>query len=159
MKFNKTIAIVVLLLATHALIANPLWMRYPSISPDGKTIAFSYQGDLYTVPAEGGEARILTVHEAYDFRPVWSPDSKTITFASNRYGNFDIFTIPSKGGKTKRITYYSGSEYPCSFTPDGKMITFSASIQDHPKNMEFPSGALDELYSISVNGGREKQIL
>ncbi len=159
MKINRIISLAVFLFAAQSIIANPLWMRYPSISPDGQTIVFSYKGDLYTVPTSGGEAKILTVHEAYDFRPVWSPDGKTIAFASNRHGNFDIFTIPATGGKTKRITYYSGNEYPTTFSPDGMKITFSAVIQDNPKNMEFPSRALDELYTISINGGREKQLL
>ena len=36
---------------------STLWMRYPVISPDGETIAFSYKGDLYTVPVEGGRGK------------------------------------------------------------------------------------------------------
>ncbi len=138
---------------------NPLWMRYPAISPDGKTIVFSFQGDLFTVPAEGGEARHLTVHKAYDFMPVWSPDSKTIAFASDRFGNFDIYTIPADGGAPVRLTYYSGNEYPDSFTPDGAGVLFSAAIQDVPENAEYPSGILSELYFIPVKGGQMKQIL
>ena len=54
---------------------SPLWMRYCAISPDGQTIAFSYQGDIYTVPSSGGKARQLTTHPAHDTRPVWSPDA------------------------------------------------------------------------------------
>ena len=42
----------------------PLWLRYPAISPDGKTIVFSFKGDLYKVAAAGGEATPLTLHEA-----------------------------------------------------------------------------------------------
>ncbi len=45
---------------------NPLWMRYPAISPDGKNIVFSYKGDLYKVAAAGGDAYPLTLHEAHD---------------------------------------------------------------------------------------------
>ena len=52
---------------------HPLWMRYPAISPDGTTIAFAYKGDLYSVSVNGGEARQLTTHEAFDSHPVWSP--------------------------------------------------------------------------------------
>ena len=48
---------------------SPLWMRYCAISPDGQTIAFSYQGDIYTVPSSGGKARQLTTHPAHDTRP------------------------------------------------------------------------------------------
>ena len=53
---------------------NPLWLRFPSISPDGKTIAFSYKGDIYTVPAAGGKATAITTNPAYDANPIWSPD-------------------------------------------------------------------------------------
>ncbi|MGL6067514.1 MAG: hypothetical protein ACRC0I_02055, partial [Sediminibacterium sp.] len=49
-----------------------LWMRYPAISPDGTTIVFSYKGDLYTVAADGGNAKPITFHEAHDYMPVWS---------------------------------------------------------------------------------------
>ncbi|MFO0415393.1 MAG: peptidase S41, partial [Bacteroidota bacterium] len=91
---------------------EPLWLRYPSISPDGKTIAFTYKGDLYTVPSSGGRAVALTMHDAHDFMPVWSTDGKTIAFASDRYGNFDIFTIPAEGGNANRLTYHSANEYP-----------------------------------------------
>ena len=55
-----------------------LWLRYPAISPDGRTIVFSYRGDLYRVASSGGEAAPLTLHEAHDTRPVWSPDLSLI---------------------------------------------------------------------------------
>ena len=68
---------------------EPSWLRYPSVSPDGATIVFNYKGDLYKVPSTGGTAVPLTLHEAHDFMPVWSPDGKSIVFASDRYGNCD----------------------------------------------------------------------
>ena len=103
---------------------NVKWLRYPSISPDGKTVVFSFKGNLYTVSSEGGEARQLTAHQAHDYAPVWSPDGKTIAFASDRFGNFDIYTIPAKGGVPTRITTNSAKETPWTFTPDGRKSSF-----------------------------------
>ena len=135
------------------------WLRYPSISPDGKTVVFSYKGNLYTVSSEGGEAKQLTTHQAYDYAPVWSPDGKTIAFASDRFGNFDIYTIPVKGGVPTRITTNSAKETPWTFTPDGKKILFSARIQDPASSVLFPKSSMTELYAVSVDGGRPEQVL
>lgn len=161
MKTHRLFTTLVLLLASSFWLAaqNPLWMRYPSISPDGETIVFSYKGDLYKVPASGGDAIPLTMHSAHDHEPVWSADGEKIAFASNRFGNFDVFVIPAAGGKALRVTDFSGNEYPNTFTPDGKEILYSASIQDVPDNVMFPSGLLGELYAVPVDGGRPKQVL
>jgi tricorn protease len=52
----------------------PLWMRYCALSPDGTTIAFTYKGDIYTVPSTGGRATQITTNPAFDTTPVWSPE-------------------------------------------------------------------------------------
>ena len=143
----------------HSIAQQALWLRYPAISPDGKTIAFEYKGDLYKVSSQGGEATQLTTHTAYDFKPVWSPDGKTIAFASDRFGNFDIYTIPSEGGEPKRLTFVSVNETPSCFSPDGKVIYFNAAIQDVPGNYQFPIGLLTELYTVPVSGGAIQQVL
>lgn len=136
-----------------------LWTRYPAISPDGQTIAFSYKGDIYTMPVSGGRASPLTIHEAYDYMPVWSPDGRSIAFASDRSGNFDIYLISTYGGTPKRLTYYSNGEYPSAFTPDGQNIIFTGLRMDLNTSLSFPTGALPELYSVSIDGGAVKQIL
>ena len=98
--------------------SEALWLRYPAISPDGSSIVFSYKGDLWKIPTEGGLAMPLTLHEGHDFQPVWSSDGKQIAFASHRYGNFDVYIMPSTGGKASRLTYHSSSDYPSGFSPD-----------------------------------------
>ena len=138
---------------------NPLWMRYPAISPDGQTILFSYKGDIYKVPAAGGTAIPLTISESYEFAPVWSHDGKSIAFASDRYGNFDVFVVPAAGGESRRLTYHSGREIPSSFSGDDTKVIFSSTRQDLVTNAQFPLGLLSELYSVPVQGGRVAQVL
>ncbi len=138
---------------------SPNWLRNTAISPDGNKVAFTYKGNIYTVNSSGGEANCLTRNSGIDYMPVWSPDGKSIAFASDRHGNFDIFLIPATGGTPKRLTFHSGNERPWSFSPDGSKILFSSTIQDIPENISFPTGYLSELYSVPTKGGRIKQIL
>jgi Tol biopolymer transport system component/C-terminal processing protease CtpA/Prc len=150
-----------LVLSLNTLFAenNPLWLRYPAISPDGSQIAFSYKGDLYTVPVSGGDAKQLTMHVAHDYMPVWSPDGQNIAFASNRFGNFDIYLTSVNGGNATRLTTFSGAESPYAFTPDGKYIVFGAKIQAPAASAAFPSPVMSELYKVSISGGRPEQLL
>jgi tricorn protease len=138
---------------------NPFWLRYPAISPDGKTIIFNYKGDIYKVSSSGGLAIPLTLSESYEYSPVWSHDGKHIAFASDRYGNFDIFVMPSEGGEAKRLTFHSNSEKPSDFTPDNQSIIFTTNRQDLHTNVQFPSGVMEELYSVPAAGGRVEQII
>ena len=136
----------------------PLWMRYCKISPDGESIAFSYKGDIFVVPSKGGAARQLTTAKSFESEPVWSNDSKTIAFISDRFGSKDIFTVPASGGALKRITTHSGTENPLAFSPDNRYIYFAATIQDPATSVLWPTW-MQELYKVSVNGGRPQQIV
>ena len=138
---------------------EPLWLRYPAISPDGQEIVFSYKGDLYKVNAGGGTAYPLTLHEGRDFMPVWSPDGQSIAFASERYGNYDVFLISSEGGPAKRLTHHSASDYPSDFTPDGQQVLFSSARLDDHRNQQFPRSVLSELYQVSIQGGTPNMAL
>lgn len=135
------------------------WMRYPTLSPDGATIAFTYRGDLYRVPASGGTATQLTQHPAHDFMPVWSHDGTRIAFASGRHGNFDLYVMPAAGGAAQRLTFHSAAEYPYSFTPDDKSVVFGAARMDAAVNRQYPAATMPELWSVPAAGGRPVQLL
>ena len=78
--------------------------RSLALSPDGSRLAFSNQGDAWTVPAKGGRAVPVTNNVEMDDFPVWSPDGGSIAYASNRSGNNDLYIVPSDGGTTRRRT-------------------------------------------------------
>lgn len=160
MKISRLLAIGAMVVApATALAVTPLWMRDVKISPDGRTIAFQYKGDIWTVPVEGGKAERLTTMDSYEANPVWSPDSRTIAFQSDLHGNFDIFIVPATGGKAERLTNNSARETPEAFSPDGKEVYFSANIQQPAKSAVFPGGVLGQLYSVSVKGGASRMVL
>ncbi|EAR01662.1 S41 family peptidase [Maribacter sp. HTCC2170] len=138
---------------------NPQWVRYPSISPDGSVIAFTYKGNLYSVATSGGDATQLTFHEAHDYATIWSKDGKTLSFASNRYGNFDVFTMDAKGGPATRLTFHSNNERPYTFSADDSEVFFGAQRQDDVAHRQYPTGSQPELYAVSKEGGRVRQVL
>lgn len=134
---------------------HPLWMRHTSISPDGQTIAFSYKGDVFTVPASGGQARQLTSNAAYDSYPIWSPDGKKIAFASSREGSLDIYVMNKFGGEPKRLTTRSTNETPIAWR-DNEHILFSAAIMPTAKSIFFASSQFPQVYEVNLKGDRPK---
>lgn len=155
-KLILTLFVSVLTLTSFAEQEN-LWLRYTAISPDGTQIAFTYKGDIFVAPVNGGTALQLTTNAAYETRPVWSNNSRTIAYMSDREGGFDIYTIPSQGGESRRITFNSARETPFAFTPDDKNILFGAYLQKPAKNSSYPTGG--EVYMVGVNGGRPVQVM
>ena len=134
---------------------DPLWMRFCAISPDGSTIAFSYKGDLFTVPVQGGTARQLTSNAEYDAYPVWSPDGQRVAFASAREGSLDVYLIDKDGGAPKRLTTDSGNETPLCFLDNGTVL-FEATNIPTAKSILFASRSFPQVYQVSTEGGRAR---
>jgi len=151
MSIKKLSVVAALMAATMSLEAQetPLWLRQASISPDGSTIAFSYKGDIYTVSANGGEARQLTTNKAFDGNPVWSPDGKHIAFNSDREGSLDIYVIPSRGGAPKRLTSIPGAEKPMAFLDAGTVL-FQANVLPSTESMQFCNRVFTQVYQVGI---------
>lgn len=129
-------------------------LRFPATN--GSEIAFSYGGDLYTVPANGGEARRITSHVGYEMFARYSPDGKSIAFTGEYDGNREVYLIPSSGGSPVRLTYTATNmrddlgdrmgpnNIVMTWTPDGKSIVYRNRIGD---------GFEGHLWSVSADGG------
>ncbi|MDE6268301.1 MAG: PDZ domain-containing protein [Muribaculaceae bacterium] len=143
-------------LASAAVESSPLWLRNTAVSPDGSKVAFTYKGDIYTIPYSGGTATRITSDPAYDTAPIWSPDGKSIAFASDREGSLDIYIVDAEGGTPRRLTTNSGSETPRAFL-DPSTIIFSSSVM--PDNAYSQGAFLGQTYTVDVNGGRPRIFL
>ncbi len=110
-------------------------IQYPTLSPSGDRIVFSWLDDLWIVPAEGGVAARLTNHPAPERRSVFSPDGSLLAFESGRDGGRNIYTMPlSKGpdgatlaGETRRVHVMDRSQTLSDITPDGKYLLINSS--------------------------------
>lgn len=141
------LALLLLTLAVPAAGIEARLPRHPAPSPDGSTVAFSWQGDLWLVPAQGGEARRLTAHPAADRHPVWSRDGGLIAFASVRHGNEDVFVLDPGGSEPpRRLTWADTPDLPVDFTPDGSAVLFSSRRDEGVRWMP-------ALYTVPVRGG------
>jgi Tol biopolymer transport system component len=125
-------ALVVAVLASPGMIAasrtvtfavsEGTWMSV-DVSPDGRTIVFDLLGDLYTLPIDGGPATRITEGRSYDTQPRWSPDGRSIAFASDRSGSDNIWTVAPDGSALRAVTTEPGGGLTApSWSPDGEML-------------------------------------
>ncbi|WDF68841.1 S41 family peptidase [Sphingobacterium oryzagri] len=127
---------------------QPTFLSYPTLSPDGNTIVFSFDGDLWKVPAQGGTALRLTAMDGDETASRISPDGKWLAFSSNQNGNMDIYTMPLDGGEIKQLTYHDGADEVDSWSWDSKVIYFTSSRYNR-----FSS------YKVNREGGTATRIL
>ncbi len=97
----------------------------PAISPDGRQIAFSWDGpqednfDIYVKMIDSGEPLRLTTDPARDSMPRWSPDGKSIAFLP---GNA-IYTVAPLGGPERKLTDTTGArQSSLAWRPDGQAL-------------------------------------
>ncbi|WP_298902289.1 S41 family peptidase [uncultured Psychroserpens sp.] len=99
----------------------------PTLTPDGKTIVFSYDGDLWKTPTSGGEALRITAMDGEETLPRISPNGNWIAFSGTQYGNKDIYIMPINGGEIKQLTFHDAADDVDSWSWDSKQIYFTSS--------------------------------
>lgn len=134
-------------------------LRFPHIQ--NQLIAFVYAGDIWTVPASGGDARRLTSHEGQELFPKISPDGKWIAFSGEYSGSRQIFVMPSHGGVPRQLTWYNSvGEMPprggydhvvLDWSPDSRKILIRAN------RTEF-GDRNGKYFMVSIDGGLEEPL-
>lgn len=120
------------------------FIRYADVSET--QLAFSYAGDIWIAPREGGVAERLNTSAGSDAMARFSPDGKMLAYSAQYDGNVDIYVLPSTGGMAKRITFHPGTDYVVDWSPEGDAILFTSSRENLNTGM-------DRIYSIPVEGG------
>ncbi len=134
-------------------------LRFPATNSN--EVAFTYAGDLWTVPISGGEARRLTSHIGFEIFPRYSPDGGSIAFTGEYDGNREVYLMPAEGGEPVRLTYTATNprddlgdrmgpnNMVLTWNPDGKSIVYRNRVED---------GFSGLLWTISPEGGMPWQI-
>jgi tricorn protease len=163
MNFKKQLFTItcLFLLPAFLLAEEARLMRFPGINTD--KIVFTYAGDLYTVPIEGGTARKITSHDGMEMFARFSPDGSKIAFTGQYDGNTEVFVVPAEGGIPQRLTYTATlgrddvsdrmgpNNIVMTWTPDGENILF----RSRKKTFNSFKG---HLYKVSADGGMPEEL-
>jgi Tol biopolymer transport system component len=112
-------------------------------------IAFSHEGDIYVMNADGSERTQLTTSPEMDFDPVWSPDGTRIAFRSHRNGDEEVYVMNADGSKQTNLTNNPASDYSPAWSPNGTHIAFAS-------NRLNPAG--NDIWIIEVDGSNPTRI-
>jgi tricorn protease len=148
------VAVLLALFVSASLDAQTKLLRFPAVN--GDRIAFTYAGDLWTVPATGGTAVRLTAHPGLELFPAFSPDGHYIAFTGQYDGDEQVYVVPTSGGVPKQLTYYPASgpraerwgydHQVYGWTPDGSRILFRS-------DRDGWSISRTQLYTVPAAGG------
>jgi TolB protein len=116
----------------------------PAWSPDGRRIAVSLEGALWTVDPASGEARQLTDGPGYDYEPDWSPDGRFLAYASYQADAVELRGLELASGRTWPLTANLAVNLEPRFSPDGRSLVFVSTAHEgrfHVYRMPFVEGA------------------
>lgn len=148
---NKFLVILFCLFISNVFSQNSL-IRNPAIDPAGENMAFVFQGDIWVMNLQSEQLNRITIHEAYDAVPTWSPDGNQIAFSSNRFGSQDVFIINKDGSGLKRLTYHPSSDMVNSWTQKDRIVFETRRLAAKVERDQ-------ELYFISPEGGNAVKLM
>jgi tricorn protease len=148
--FKFSIGMIAALIFTLPGLAQTPYMTEPSLSPDSKEIVFVSGGDIWSVPSDGGTARLLVSHPATESKPLFSPDGKYLAFGSSRTGNGDIYILDLASGDLRRLTFDDVNEQLDGWSRDGKWIYFTSSARD--------ISGMGDIFRVAASGGTPMQV-
>jgi tricorn protease len=114
------------------------FLSQPSLTPDGQTVVFSFEGDIWKANINDKQAYRLTAMQGYETNAKVSPDGKWIAFTGRQYGNPDIYVMPISGGDIRQVTYHSASDEMSSWAWDSKTIYFTSSRMGQISGFKVP---------------------
>lgn len=120
---------------------------YPCLTPDGQTIIFSYESDLWKVDAQGGLAVRITGMDGMESHPKVSPDGKWLAFSANQFGNQDVFIMPLEGGAISQLTFHQANDQLTNWSWDSQQLYFTSNRYNNTST-----------YKVSINGGTPVRI-
>jgi Tol biopolymer transport system component/C-terminal processing protease CtpA/Prc len=135
---------------SSAAVAHAYAFAEPGISPDGREIAFTSGGDIWTVPVGGGDAHLLVTDSSTDRRPLFSPDGRHLAFISTRTGGGDIYLLSLANGDLRRLTWDDGLEQLDAWSPDSQWIYFSSASHD--------IAAMNDVFRVPADGGTPQPV-
>jgi tricorn protease len=104
------------------------YFRFPALH--GDTLVFTAEGDLWKVPAAGGDAQRLTTHAGAETHAAISPDGQWIAFSASYEGPTEVYVMPIAGGLPKRLTWFGSRAEVVGWTPQGDVLVSTRHL--HP---------------------------
>jgi len=129
--------------ATRSTTRELAYLDMPTVS--ATTLVFSCEGDLWSVPIDGGIAHRITRHPGEEGPAHISPDGNTIAFTAQYHGNLEAYTMPVEGGVPTRLTDHPEDDLVTGWRPDGSAVIVS-SPRGSPNNIH-------RLWEAPIQGG------
>lgn len=123
------------------------FLSTPCLTPDGQTVIFSFEGDLWKADVKNGQAFRITAMDGYEVNPRVSPDGKWLAFTGEQKNNADIYIMPLNGGEIRQLTFHSAADQMESWSWDSKFIYFTSTRYSRMSS-----------YKVSIEGGTPQRV-